>query len=390
MAHKALLVLVYLFVMFPFASEPRLAIDKYGTTGMSLTADYTPHDPILITSDDDFETQGWPGSGTPEDPFVIEALSIDVARGGHCMELRNTRASFTVRSCFLSHYGDEWVGGSHASTGVKLFNSTHGIVENSGFIENGVGIYMLMSNNTMIKDNDFSGVADDPIISAISSHVTISNNICSGNSFGIDVTKHGHDYSPALDILKSYSGIYNDITVVNNTCTGDKLGILISGCMSGTIMNNTAFNNDYYWDDGEEGAMTRGSNFMISDSQNLLFTNNTGIAKGVCISIKGSLNISVVGNSFTSHEFHPAYDESKLAFFDYNYYSNYDGIDEDGDGIGDTPYFDLYGNIQDEHPLMYYPWCEPEIDSSDFILLLVIGGLSITAIIIVILWFKRS
>ena len=40
-------------------------------------ADYEEHDPILITCDDDFSSQGWPGSGTPEAPYVIEGLSMD-------------------------------------------------------------------------------------------------------------------------------------------------------------------------------------------------------------------------------------------------------------------------------------------------------------------------
>ena len=41
-----------------------------------LTAAYTPHAPITITSNADFSTQGWPGSGTVDDPYVIEGLNI--------------------------------------------------------------------------------------------------------------------------------------------------------------------------------------------------------------------------------------------------------------------------------------------------------------------------
>jgi len=29
---------------------------------------YSPSSPILIQSDDDFETQGWPGEGSAENP----------------------------------------------------------------------------------------------------------------------------------------------------------------------------------------------------------------------------------------------------------------------------------------------------------------------------------
>lgn len=344
---------------------------------------YEDHGPVAISSNEDFSSQGWPGLGTPEDPYVIEGLFINTSRGRNCIEVRNTRMHFTVINCFFSHYGDdnEWPGGTHASVGARFFNNTHGMVENNSFIGNGVGVYVIMSNNTMIGDNNFSGVADDPIISAISSNVTISNNVCAGNSFSIDVTGH------AYDDKKFYDGSYDDITIINNVCNTNLIGIVIHGCMSGVVANNTAFDNDGYWDRDEESAMRLGSNFVIRDSRNLLFTNNTGIAKGLCISVKESLNISVVLNSFISYEFHPAYDESKLAFFDYNYYSNYDGIDEDGDGIGDTPYFDLYGNIQDEHPLMYWPWLKPlpTATATIIITMIVIGGVcGLIALIVVI------
>lgn len=350
-----------------------------------IVADYDAHGPIAISSNEDFSSQGWPGSGTLEDPYVIEGLFINASRGQDCIKVRNTRMHFTVTNCFFGHYGydNEWPGGTHASVGARLFNNTHGMVENNSFIGNGVGVYIIMSNNTMIRDNIFSGIFDDPIISAISSHVTISNNICAGNSFSINVA----DY--AWDEHESYDGIYDDITIIDNVCNANLIGIVIGGCMSGIIANNTAFDNDGYWDSDYWGATTLGSNFLIHDSQNLLFTNNTGVAKGVCISVRDSLNISIVLNSFVSHEFHPAYDESKLAFFDYNYYSNYDGIDENGDGIGDTPYFDLYGNIQDEHPLMYWPWAKPlpTATATIVITLIVIGG--VCGLIVLIVVIKR-
>ena len=37
---------------------------------------YIEHDPIDIRSNDDFETQGWPGNGTENDPYIIEGLTI--------------------------------------------------------------------------------------------------------------------------------------------------------------------------------------------------------------------------------------------------------------------------------------------------------------------------
>ena len=382
-------IMFLLFVsLVPIDQASTLVTVKIEERPATILSDYVVHDPILITSDEDFETQGWSGSGSVNEPYVIEGISVNAARGGHCIEIRNTTVNFIVRNCYLSHYGDEWVGGTHASTGVRLFNSTHGTIENNTFETNGIGVYILASNNTQVIDNDLSEIYEDAIIASVSSNVTISNNVCDSNSFSIYFSSVG--WNPREGVM--YTGISNNITIVNNIVMSDRVGIEIWDCISGIIMNNTAFNNDYYWDTVDVAAETNGANFGIYDSENFLITNNTGIAKGLSISIWGSSNISVVENSFTSLEFlHPAYDKTRMALFDYNYYSTYDGIDEDNDGIGDTTYFDLYGYIQDDHPLMYYPWYEPVSPiSSDPTLLLIIGGVSLMVIVTLILWFKRT
>jgi len=64
------------------------------------TVAYTPHAPVIITSDSDFMVQGWPGLGTPENPFVIEDLNITVAL--NCVLIANTTKHFVIRDCFLS------------------------------------------------------------------------------------------------------------------------------------------------------------------------------------------------------------------------------------------------------------------------------------------------
>ncbi|MCG3217292.1 MAG: hypothetical protein KAS63_11225, partial [Candidatus Heimdallarchaeota archaeon] len=45
-------------------------------TEKSSILSYIPHDPILIDSDDDFITYGFPGNGTEINPYIIENYNI--------------------------------------------------------------------------------------------------------------------------------------------------------------------------------------------------------------------------------------------------------------------------------------------------------------------------
>lgn len=58
-----------------------------------------PHDPIVISNDDDFQTQNWPGEGTAEDPYIIEGLNITT--NDICISIYGTSKHFIIRDCFL-------------------------------------------------------------------------------------------------------------------------------------------------------------------------------------------------------------------------------------------------------------------------------------------------
>jgi parallel beta-helix repeat protein len=63
------------------------------------TAAYTPHAPIVITTNEDFKTQGWPGAGEEKDPFVIEGLNITTT--SVCINVTGTNVFFEIRNCLL-------------------------------------------------------------------------------------------------------------------------------------------------------------------------------------------------------------------------------------------------------------------------------------------------
>ena len=60
---------------------------------------YTPSDPIVIESNADFETQGWPGEGTSEQPYLISGLNITT--NGSCIDVQTTDVYFVIEDCLL-------------------------------------------------------------------------------------------------------------------------------------------------------------------------------------------------------------------------------------------------------------------------------------------------
>ena len=78
---------------------------------------------IAIDGDANFSDtallEGWPGDGSPENPFIIDGLDIDVSPDhddcpcvsmGNCITIRNTRVDFNIRNCNVTR-ASYWEGG---------------------------------------------------------------------------------------------------------------------------------------------------------------------------------------------------------------------------------------------------------------------------------------
>ena len=66
-----------------------------------------PHGAIAIDGNANFSAtallKGWPGDGSPENPFIINGLEIDLNGAyGSCIAISNTQVSFIIRNCNLT------------------------------------------------------------------------------------------------------------------------------------------------------------------------------------------------------------------------------------------------------------------------------------------------
>ena len=206
-----------------YASNINVQISAEENNYRPSSLELTPHESIEITSDGNFTDYGFPGTGTVEDPYVIEGYNITTTSNVG-IYITDTTKYFTVRNCYVDaeEYGiyiDDVVDGK-----LTVINNTCS--------NNNQGIYLYYSGST-----------------------TVANNTCSNNNFGISLEDSANS------------------TVTNNTCSNNNQGIYLYQSEDSKVVNNNCNNNIY-------GIHLHRSSFCVL-SYNLLQENE---GYGVCLS----------------------------------------------------------------------------------------------------------
>jgi len=119
--------------------------------------DYTPHDVIRINNNTDFADQaqkeGWPGSGTEDDPYIISGYDIDAHGAGVALYIGNTTVHFVVENCYLhnaSYRSRPYFNGD----GLLLYNVENARIVDNYFVNNEInGILVRYGKNNTIINN---------------------------------------------------------------------------------------------------------------------------------------------------------------------------------------------------------------------------------------------
>ena len=171
----------------------------------------------------------------------------------------------------------------------------------------------LISSGTLIFENTIIYNGLDGIYMTNSSYNTISNNIIQYNHYGIYLHRSQ---------LQRGSCLYNNIT------------------------NNTISNNNYQ---GIQLSLYQKYNSVIGNT----IVNNKGYGIKICCASYSNI---VYHNTFKDNGYN-AYDQNSNTWDNGypsggNYWDDYNGTDEDEDGIGDIPYSISGGNNIDQYPLI--------------------------------------
>ncbi len=278
--------------------------------------------PIRIDGNADFAIQaamnGWPGNGTPENPYVIADLVIVTNQTGtNAIEIRNTNVYFVIRNCTVTAAG--FPSNGVYPSGLYLYNVTNARLEQNTasynyqdgiFVENSKNITSISNtasynyrygifvddgvNNTFISNNaSYNGNHGISLLSSVNN--TFINNIASHNNGNGIYLAWDSDHDTFINNIASYNAFsgfssrwYNDHdTFINNTAShNDFSGFFLKDSEHYTFINNTASHNANdgisLWDSGH----------------NILINNTISHNAFSGVYLYGSMNNTLVNNTF--------------------------------------------------------------------------------------------
>lgn len=293
--------------------------------------------------------------------------------------------SITQDWCNFSEFTVE--NGGTDSAGIRI-ESDHCFVHDTIFFDNQyIGLWLDYSEDTTVSDNKFLGNSHGIYIKYSNTNMIFNNNASNNLYYGIVCIKSNEN--KILDNIVNSNGaigIYfnqdcdnNDIS--NNTInSNEQRGIRLYYSDYNMISNNMVYDNSapdrdgaivcFYSNNNKIFKNTVDSNnnqgvFLEFSDENMVFNNIISNNDKNGINCTGSKNNVIFHNNFLDNT-QNARDDNTNTWYNStlkhgNYWDDYTGKDNNGDGIGDTPYNIPGGSNKDIYPLMT-PYGPPYAD----------------------------
>ena len=275
--------------------------------------------------------------------------------------------------------------------GVHLFQVKGCNVSGCDFVSY-TGVWLYGASGNIVEDNEIDGTkATMPPVVGIKLQYSDDNRIVENNvieyMYGVGISLESSDGNILAEneLLNNYNGIWvkgsNNNSVTDNTVTvttdvflslADNVMLGCYGIALQQSTNNSVADNSFVdcpkgvrilstscyntvENNGISGSRYIGIELTEDSNHNQIVSNNL-VDNGVGAELVNSSSNVVHHNGFIDNVvLISSRSEDEPNLFDDgaegNYWSNYNGTDSNGDGVGDTPYI-IDENNQDNHPLM--------------------------------------
>ncbi|MCK4731656.1 MAG: right-handed parallel beta-helix repeat-containing protein [Methanophagales archaeon] len=253
-----------------------------------------------------------------ENVDVDNSLAIQSENGPASTIVQAANSSdhvFNVCADYVNISGFTVKGAGYLKNGIYLYYVNHCGVFDNNVSNNSFGIMLDYSSNNDIIDNKVSNSSVGILLkSDCYNNVIRNNNLYLINEIGVVLAFSSNN------------------TLSNNSISYSKIvGMLLAGSCNNTIRNNNICQNG----DGISIVMASNNNIYLNH-----FINNTNSV--------GDYYGSALWNSPSKITY--IYDGNAFTNYLGNYWSDYEGTDADGDGIGDSSY--SIDSKSDDYPLM--------------------------------------
>jgi len=243
-------------------------------------------------------------------------------------------------------------GAYGGGTGFDLTNRVNVTIKNTNIQKLTTGIIIYASFNITITGNTINGNNRGIYLKFAYDNIISGNEIATNNGLGIYFFAGSHNIISENNITDNQDGIYMYGSL--NTIAGN---IISSNNNDGLVILDSSMYNHI-----KENNITNQTNgiHLTRSTYNSVFENNiTDNSVGI-VFYKESSNNTIYSNNFVNNDMQIVIDPANAENLSVNvwdngtegnYWSNYNGTDNNRDGKGDTPYV-IDENNQDNYPLV--------------------------------------
>jgi len=229
--------------------------------------------------------------------------------------------------------------------GIFLNRSSGCVIGNNIVMNSYYGVRLYYAQDNILLNNTFSNCSYGVWLAYSERNALLDSRAFDNEHVGFHLYPSSHNVLSGNEAWNNEHGIYvyfsENNTLLENRAFNSTFGIWFSGSVNNVVCRNEVYNNTY--------------GVRLAASSTNLITGNFFEENDFALSLRDDSNDNFVFHNNFLNNTKLAQSVKSANFFDNgiegNYWIDYDGLDNNTDGIGDTPYV-IDENNTDLYPLM--------------------------------------